>query len=211
MIKTYLFKDLNEKEYEKLIEINCLKQKEYRANAYVFKVNDLIHDIGIVIDGSLNIENIDFLGNKTILSNLNSGDVFGETYALSREKMMVDVITLRKSIILFFDVNVLFDDRYKKETWRDKIMNNLLSISSYKNLQLSNRIFFTSFKKIRDKLMAYFSYLSIKNNSKTFNVPFDRQGLADYLNVDRSALSKELCKMRDDGIIEFYKNSIKLL
>ena len=211
MVKTYLFKDLNEKEYKKLERLNCLKEKEYKSNTYVFKVNDLIHEIGIVVDGSLNIENIDYLGNKTILSNLNSGDVFGETYALSKEKMMVDVITLRKSVILFFDVDVLFDERYKKESWRDKIMNNLLSISSYKNLALSNRIFFTSFKKIRDKLMAYFSYLSIKNNSKTFSVPFDRQGLADYLNVDRSALSKELCKMRDDGVIEFYKNSIKLL
>ncbi len=211
MINTYLFNDLNEKECDKLEKLNCLEEKEYRTSAYVFKVNDLIHEIGIVLDGSLNIENIDFLGNKTILSNLNVGDVFGETYALSKERMMVDVITLTKCKILFFDVNVLFDDEYKKESWRDKIMSNLLNISSYKNLALSNRIFFTSFKKIRDKLMAYFSYLSIKNNSKTFNVPFDRQGLADYLNVDRSALSKELCKMRDDGIIEFYKNSIKLL
>ncbi len=211
MIKTYLFNDLSEKEYEKLEKLNCLKEKEYKGNTYVFKVNDLIHEIGIVVDGSLNIENFDFLGNKTILNNLNSGDVFGESYALSKERMMVNVITLRKSVVLFFDVNVLFDERFKKESWRDKIMNNLLSISSYKNLALSNRIFFTSFKKIRDKLMAYFSYLSNKNNSKTFNVPFDRQGLADYLNVDRSALSKELCKMRDEGIIEFYKNSIKLL
>ena len=211
MLKTYLFKDLDENEYKELEELGCLKEKHFSSNSYVFKVGDLIHEIGIVLDGNLNIENIDYLGNKTILSNLSNGDVFGETYALSREKMMVDVLTLKDSTILFLDINILFNEEYKDKTWKEKLLNNLLTITANKNLMLSNRIFFTSFKKIRDRLLAYFSYMSFKTNSKTFNIPFNRQGLADYLNVERSALSKEMGKMKDEGIIEFYKNSIKLL
>lgn len=211
MLKTYLFKDLDENEYKELEELGCLKEKHFSSNSYVFKVSDLIHEIGIVLDGNLNIENIDYLGNKTILSNLSNGDVFGETYALSREKMMVDVLTLKDSTILFLDINILFNEEYKDKTWKEKLLNNLLTITANKNLMLSNRIFFTSFKKIRDRLLAYFSYMSFKTNSKTFNIPFNRQGLADYLNVERSALSKEMGKMKDEGIIEFYKNSIKLL
>ena len=105
----------------------------------------------------------------------------------------------------------MFNEEYKDKTWKEKLLNNLLTITANKNLMLSNRIFFTSFKKIRDRLLAYFSYMSFKTNSKTFNIPFNRQGLADYLNVERSALSKEMGKMKDEGIIEFYKNSIKLL
>ena len=211
MLKTYLFKDLDENEYKELEELGCLKEKHFSSNSYVFKVSDLIHEIGIVLDGNLNIENIDYLGNKTILSNLSNGDVFGETYALSREKMMVDVLTLKDSTIFFLDINILFNEEYKDKTWKEKLLNNLLTITANKNLMLSNRIFFTSFKKIRDRLLAYFSYMSFKTNSKTFNIPFNRQGLADYLNVERSALSKEMGKMKDEGIIEFYKNSIKLL
>lgn len=211
MLKTYLFNDLNEIEYKELEELNCLKEKHFSSNSYVFKVGDTIHEIGIVLNGNLNIENIDYLGNKTILSNLSYGDVFGETYALSKQKMMVDVLTLKDSTILFLDIDVLFIEKYKDKSWREKLLNNLLTITANKNLMLSNRIFFTSFKKIRDRLLAYFSYMSFKTNSKTFNIPFNRQGLADFLNVERSALSKELGKMRDDGIIEFYKNSIKLL
>ncbi len=208
MIQTYLFKDLTIKEYETIEKLGCLSKRSFKANSLVFKAGDFIHEIGIVANGSLNIENIDYLGNKIIISNLNNGDVFGETYALSKEKMMVNVLTLTECDILFFNVDKLNETN---DTWKDKIISNLLSISSYKNLTLSNRIFFTSFKKIRDKLMAYFSYMSIKCSSKTFNIPFNRQGLADYLNVERSALSKELSKMQDDGLIEFYKNSIKLL
>ena len=102
MLKTYLFKDLDENEYKELEELGCLKEKHFSSNSYVFKVSDLIHEIGIVLDGNLNIENIDYLGNKTILSNLSNGDVFGETYALSREKMMVDVLTLKDSTIFFW-------------------------------------------------------------------------------------------------------------
>lgn len=211
MLNSYLFNGLDEKEYGELEKLACLNKKTYKNNSYVFKVGDLINKIGIVLDGQLIIENIDIMGNKTILSNLTIGDVFGETYALSKQKMMVDVYVVSDSTILFLDINVLFNPLYKDETWKDKILNNLLNICANKNLLLSNRIFFTSFKKIRERLLAYFSYMSIKCGSNTFNIPFDRQGLADFLNVERSALSKELGKMRDDGLIEFYKNSIKLL
>ncbi len=211
MLNTYLFNGLDEKEYSELCRLACLKEKRYKSNSYVFKVGDLTSKIGIVLSGELIIENIDFRGNKTILSNLSVGDVFGETYALSKQRMMVDVVSVSDCTILFLDISVLFNLEYKDRSWRDKILNNLLNVCANKNLLLSNRIFFTSFKKIRDRLLAYFSYMSLKCNSKTFNIPFDRQGLADFLNVERSALSKELGKMRDEGLIEFYKNSIKLL
>ena len=89
---------------------------------------------------------------------------------------------------------------------KDTILNNLLHISIQKNLTLSNRIFCTSPKTIRERLLIYLSNESRKAGSQEFVIPFDRQQLADYLNVDRSALSKELGKMRDEGLIEFRKN-----
>ena len=79
-----------------------------------------------------------------------------------------------------------------------------------KNLLLSNRIFCTSPKTIRSRLLTYFSRLSVKYGSSTIQIPFNRQQLADYLNLDRSALSKELGKMQQDGLIEYHKNMIYL-
>ena len=95
--------------------------------------------------------------------------------------------------------------------WYGRIMSNMLRISVQKNLELSNRIFFTTPKTIRGRLLAYLSAMSVKCGSTTFQVPFDRQQMADYLNLDRSALSKELGKMRDEGLIEFYRNSFRLI
>ncbi len=89
-------------------------------------------------------------------------------------------------------------------------MQNILYISVQKNLILSRRIFCTTPKTVRSRLFIYLSTEAAKAKSTTFQIPFDRQGLADYLNLDRSALSKELGKMRDEGILEFHKNKFVL-
>ena len=89
-------------------------------------------------------------------------------------------------------------------------MQNLLNISLHKNLALSERIFCTSPKTVRGRLLLYLSNQAAKAGSKSFRIPFDRQGLADHLNLDRSALSKELGKMRDEGILETTKNEFTL-
>ena len=104
----------------------------------------------------------------------------------------------------------LTDSRFSDKTWYKKILLNITKIAAQKNLSLSNRIFCTSSKTIRGRLSAYLSYMSVKNKSTTFQIPFNRQQLADYLNLDRSALSKELGKMQKEGLLEFYKNSFKL-
>ena len=105
----------------------------------------------------------------------------------------------------------LKNTQFKDTHFKDTILNNLLHISIQKNLTLSNRIFCTSPKTIRERLLIYLSNESRKAGSQKFVIPFDRQQLADYLNVDRSALSKELGKMRDEGLIEFRKNVFHLL
>ena len=99
---------------------------------------------------------------------------------------------------------------HKDTLWTDKIMQNLLRISIYKNLILSNRIFCTTPKTIRGRLLIYLSSQASKAESTVFQISFNRQELADYLNLDRSALSKELGKMRDEGILEFRKNQFVL-
>ena len=123
--------------------------------------------------------------------------------------MMVDAVTAEAADILFLNIAPLKQIQ-DKESWSAKIMQNILYISVQKNLILSRRIFCTTPKTVRSRLFIYLSTEAAKAKSTTFQIPFDRQGLADYLNLDRSALSKELGKMRDEGILEFHKNKFVL-
>ncbi len=209
-ISSPLFRNLDESELNAMKIFSRMRNSAFMKGDVIFRTGDIADEIGIVQKGSVNIENIDLWGNKSILSNLTEGQVFGETYALCREPMMVDAVAAENCEILFMNFNMLINNRNISQSWYSKILNNMLQVSVQKNLVLSGRIFCTSAKTIRGRLLIYLSSLSVKNGSTTFQVPFDRQQMADYLNLDRSALSKELGKMRDDGLIEFYKNTFKL-
>ncbi|MCR5607032.1 MAG: helix-turn-helix domain-containing protein, partial [Treponema sp.] len=124
---------------------------------------------------------------------------------LSNEPLMVDVVAVEESTVLFINMKKLISSKYKSH-----IVMNLLKVSAKKNLNLSRRIFHTSSKNIRGRILSYLSYQSLINNSKEFEIPFNRQQLADYLNVDRSALSAELSKMQKDGFLDFHKNHFLL-
>ena len=123
---------------------------------------------------------------------------------------MVDVTAVENCQVLFLNVQLLQNPSYQSASWHGRLLSNLLQVSMQKNLLLSNRIFCTSPKTIRSRLLTYFSRLSVKYGSSTIQIPFNRQQLADYLNLDRSALSKELGKMQQDGLIEYHKNMIYL-
>ena len=112
--------------------------------------------------------------------------------------------------VLMVNLDVLFSESTKGKTWREKLVYNLLSFSANKNLVLTDRIFCISSKGIRTKVMTYLSAEAVRAGSKQFTIPFDRQQMADYLNVERSALSKELGRMRKEGLIDSCKNRFTL-
>lgn len=206
-----ILKDIDDTEKEEMLELSCLKNVQYSKNEVIFHTGDTVNEIGIVLKGRVNIENIDIWGNKSILSCVSEGEIFAETYAICGEPMMVDAVAAEKSEIQFLNLKALIDEKNSDKGWYVKLISNMLKISVRKNLALSGRIFCTSSKTIRGRLLTYLSNISVKSGSKTFQIPFDRQQLADYLNLDRSALSKELGKMRDEGLIEFHKNVFKLI
>jgi len=156
------------------------------------------------------IENNDLWGNKSILSRVEKGQVFAESYAFHEVPLMVDAIADEDSLILFLDVQRLMEEQNAQATWYCKMLKNLLLISTKKNRNLSNRIFCTTSKTVRGRLAAFFSEQAAKTGSNTFDIPFNRQQMADYLNLDRSALSKELGKMREEGLLTFHKNHFSI-
>lgn len=163
----------------------------------------------VVLSGGITIENHDAWGNRSILGHVPPGEVFAETYAcLPQQPLLVSAAASEDSQLLSLDLSGLFTRSCPSS---DILLRNLLAITAGKNLALSRRIFYTSSKTIRGRLLSYLSDQAMLHGSRTFTIPFDRQQLADYLGVDRSALSNELSKLRREGVLTARKNRFSLL
>ena len=195
-----LFRGVSDAEWKEMEEMNCLWETEYRKNERICQMGNAIHELGVVTKGRVHIETVDPWGNKSILSEVGEGEVFAETYAFCEEPMMVEVSAAEDTNVLWLDVR-----------WQEKIQKNMLQISLRKNLILSQRIFCTTPKTIRERVLTYLTAQSLKADGEIFEIPFNRQQMAEYLNLDRSALSKELGKMKQEGILDFHKNMFRIL
>ncbi len=209
-INHIIFMGVTDEEYEELLSCGCVRVAEYRKDRVIFRTSDVTREFGILISGKIHIENIDLWGNRIILHNVGVGGSFAETYAFCNVPVMVNATAEADCKVLMVNLDVLFSESTKGKTWREKLVYNLLSFSANKNLVLTDRIFCISSKGIRTKVMTYLSAEAVRAGSKQFTIPFDRQQMADYLNVERSALSKELGRMRKEGLIDFCKNKFTL-
>lgn len=210
--KTTLFVGLSEEEIQTTLKDLSAKIRKYDKRETVLQAGSRTDDVCLVTKGSVTIENNDMWGNKTILSHVPAGDFFAETYAmLSDEPMLVDAVANEKSEILFLNLSRVKNNSGKNDVSRMRFIMNLLMISSRKNLMLSGRSFHTAPKTARGRIMAYLNSVALKKGSRIFDIPFDRQQMADYLNLERTALSKELGRMKKDTLINFSKNHFEIL
>ena len=205
--RSMLFKGLNEKDVSAALDFLQAEEKPYRKGTAILHAGTLTERMGLVLEGSVTIENNDMWGNRTILSHVGKGQFFAETYAfLPGEPMLVDVTANENCRILFLRTGNLHRSLPSVGSWIMPFISNLLSISAHKNLALSERSFHTAPKTIRGRVMSYLNTVSLQKSGRKFDIPFDRQQMADYLNLERSALSKELGKMQRDGMITVRKN-----
>lgn len=209
---TALFRGMSEDEVLSALKVLKAVERQYIKDDIIFHAGDTTERMGLVLSGSVTIESNDAWGNRTILSHVGKGQFFAETYALFKdEPLLVDVRANEKSNILFLrsgNIKALMDH---SAPWAIKYITNSLMISARKNLMLSGRSFHTAPKTIRGRVLSYLNSVSLQKHSKEFDIPFDRLQLADYLNLERSALSKELGKMQRDGLIKTKKNHFVIL
>lgn len=206
-----LFSGISENEFSQMQACRCMRRKIFQKGEYILHTGDPAYEIGVVLSGSVLIENIDLWGNKSILSSLGAGKIFAETYALCRESMLVDVVAAEQTEILFLNLQLLQNPENYHTSWYIALLHNLLRMSARNNLMLSGRIFCTTAKSVRRRVLAYLSAQAVQQGTMEITIPFNRQQMADYLNLDRSALSKELCRMREEGLLLFHKNHFTLL
>lgn len=209
--KTVLFQGVTADETEHILKCLQAGEKQFKKDEMIYCAGDTVTSIGVVLSGSVLIENDDIWGNRSILDYAKTGQIFAETYAcIPGERLMVNVIAAEDSDILFLNVRKILQTCTNSCAFHQKLIRNLLAVSAQKNLNLSRRIFNTSSKSIRGRVLSYLSYQAMQVGSSEFDIPFSRQQLADYLSVDRSALSAELGRMKKEGIIKFERNHFRL-
>lgn len=209
---TALFRGFQTNEIEAAITHLGGHVKTFSKEMMILHEGDFTDEMGIILSGSVTIERIDYTGSRSILAHNSTGHMFAETYAfLKNEALMVDVVANEECEILFINLKRVQTPESKQFSWYPTLLLNLLNISDHKNLKLSRRSFHTLSKHVRGRVLSYLTAQSRKCGSNEFDIPFNRQQLADYLNLDRSALSNELGKMRDEGMIEFHKNHFQMI
>ncbi len=210
--KMQMFSGVNENGIEEML--SCLKPKirGYKKGEYILREGEQSDDILALVEGKLHIQKDDYWGNRSILGNICVGEIFGEAYATPKSGAVLnDVVAVEDSVILFFNISHLFSYCASSCKYHFIVVQNLFFAISEKNRKLVRKLGHMSKRSTREKLISYLSEESKRNNNSEFTIPFNRQQLADFLSVDRSAMSNELCKMRDEGMVEFDRNRFKLL
>lgn len=211
LAQTRLFYGTTEDEVKQMLCCLAAVTRTFEKDAVICCEGQTLCAAGLVLSGSVRIETDDFWGNRSILSRIAPGEIFGEAYAcLPEQPLLVSVVAAERCEVLFLDMARVLHVCSNACAHHSRIVQNLLRLCAEKNLRLSQRMLHTAPKTIRARLLSYFHELSQRANSSYFRLPYDRQAMADYLNVDRSAMCAELSKMKADGIIDYTKSTITL-
>ncbi len=193
--------------------LNCLGAKIifFDKKYTVFREGDKIKHIGIVLLGSVQITQVDFYGNRSILNSVEPSQVFGEAFACAETDFLpVSAIANEPSYIMLIDCTHILHTCTNNCCFHQQLIFNLMKDLARKTILFHQKMEICSKRTTRDKLLAYLD-IQEKKFGKEFTIPYDRQELADYLEVDRSELSLEISKLRAEGILESRKNFFHLL
>ena len=209
--RTKLFSGVGDDDISTML--SCLEARllTYKKGEYVLRQGEHLSDILVLAEGRLHIQRDDYWGNRSILGHIGVGEIFGEAYVAPESGTLLnDVIAVEDSAVFFFDVKRVISTCSSACRFHTMVVQNLFFAISEKNRGLVQKLDYMSKRTTREKLLSYLSEEAKKQNSASITLPFNRQQLADYLSVDRSAMSNELCKMRDEGLLEFEKNRFRL-
>ena len=207
-----LFSGINIDELTSILHCLNAKKSNYKKRDFILLEGQTVSSVGVVLSGKVQIVKEDFMGNRNIVADIAPGNLFAESFScVQTDRLPVTVVSVEKSEILWLDYKHIITTCTSACKFHIKLVENMLSIIASKNIQLSQKIEHLSKRTTRQKMLAYLSDQAIKNGSNEFDIPFNRQELADYLCVDRSAMSNELCKMQNEGILKFNLNHFNLI
>ena len=210
--KCPLFYSIEENDLLKMLPCLGAEVLSYDKKDTVFSEGSEAKNIGILLSGGVESVRFDYYGNKSIINKINPPEVFGEAFACAESKSLpISIVAIDNSEIMLINCSHILHTCSNYCGFHQQLIYNLMKDLASKTVIFHQRIEVTSKRSTRDKLLAYLDIVSKQKNSSSFTIPFNRQELADYLEVERSGLSAEISKMRKEGILESYKNHFKLL
>ncbi|MDD3394638.1 MAG: Crp/Fnr family transcriptional regulator [Anaerotignum sp.] len=209
--KSPLFSGIQTDEIQSMLTCLSVIEKKYEKNELIFRHGETVDTMGLVLSGCVHIMKEDFWGNRTILSEVTPSQMFGEAFACAHNQdLTVSVLSVEPTTVLFLDIKQILNTCSSACIFHTRLIRNLLSVLAEKNIMLTRKIDHISKRTTREKLLSYLSAESLKAGSPSFQIPFNRQQLADYLAVDRSAMSLELSKLQKEAFLTYQKNLFHL-
>ena len=208
--KNPIFAGLEPNETEQALTLFSAVKQEYQKNSIILHAGEEMPRFGVVLSGIVQVSFTDIDGNEVLMASASEGDAFGESLCwLKTKEVPVTITAFTDVTLLWLSPDALRE--YGAAELTAMLRNRFISMLAEKTLSMNERVQILSKPTIRLKLITFFSQCTAKYGKKTFSVPFDRETLARYIVVNRASLSRELSAMQDEGIIEFFKNSFKIL
>lgn len=212
LTNTQLFRGIDSSDISPLLSCLGAIERKFKKGDIILTEGEPTDQMGVVLSGMALIEHCDVWGNRILLGNAAPGAVFAESYAcIPGEPLQISVVASEDTSVLFLNVGKILTTCTNSCEFHTKLVRNLLTVCAGKSLDLSRRILHSTSKSIRGRLMSYFSECIKKTGSYSFEIPYNREQLASYLGVDRSAMSNELSKMKKEGLIQYHKNHFTII
>lgn len=211
LLRIPLFANIKPQELPHLLQ--CLKAKPITIgkNNFVLREGDPADHIGIVLSGRVEVIRDDYYGRRSLLAELGVGDLFAETFACANlATMPVSVLATQPSTILLLNYKNIITACPTACPYHTHLIQNMLSILAKKALVLNRKVRHLSYRTTREKVLSFLSEQAVTSGAHTFTIRFNRQQLADYLGVDRSALSAELSRMQKEGLLSYHRSEFTL-
>jgi len=210
--KCPLFAGIEDDQLESLLYCLTAAKRVYIKDEFIFRADNKAVSVGIVISGGVRVIQEDFWGNRAILAHIGPGGLFGEAFSCAgTDRLPVSVVASEKSEVMMVDYRKIVTACTSACVFHTRLVMNMLRILAEKNIMLTRKIEHLSLRTIRERLLSFLSVQAVQAKSDVVEIPFNRQELADYLCVDRSALSRELGLMQNEGILHYDKNRFELL
>ena len=211
ILKCPLFKHIKEEDLPIMLHCMGYNIGQFNKGDFILMEQDNIDKIGIILKGSVDMIKEDIWGNRTTLMRMNPHEVFGETFSCSMDTgSTVSFTAASDCTIIFIPFNKVMYSCSMVCRYHHRMIENMVKLIAEKNKELMTKIEIISKKTLREKLLAYLSMQSQLHDTKYFEIPLSRTELAEYLCADRSAMTRELAKMRDENLIDYDKNIFKL-
>ncbi len=210
MLQIDLFEKIEDNQVLELLKCTGIKTKHFKDGAIILKTGGKIDYLGIILSGNAVMQKTDILGKRNVIEKLKMNDIFGHNIVCCGKNISpVDVIVKNECEVLFLPFEKVVTPCEKLCKYHLQLIKNIMKMISKRNTILTDKIDILGQKTTREKILSLLE--TYNNGQKVFTIPYSREEMAKFLCVDRSAMSRELCKMRDEGILKFSKNRFEIL